>query len=370
MSGTPRRDDVIGYLQGQGWAPRGFWRTGTVWSHGEFDVLVPGGEAADFAPRMRDLVRCVADFEQRAMEVVVRDIVSGGVDVVGYTVGDGGSEVSLDVGTAALTALRSLLVTCALQVASSEIKTSSMREIAIAELLDGTTLLPRRDVFGFDVFLAGPGSRLGRSSAVRLLDIAATMREAAQGESEPGFGLERVIRYDTVEAFSALGSADRGAMQFELNFRWSRQVPRPDVAVEFSRTAVARLPELLDEAVASTTPFVARIDSPPGVELSGVETYRAALPNAESSAMVEGVVVGLENDGVPKAIVRGVLSVDDTSTRRQRRITVRLRTADEYTKALAAHSSQARVRATGTFDGRRDLQVSENGFTVIEGDGS
>lgn len=144
-------------------------------------------------------------------------------------------------------------------------------------------------------------------------------------------------------------------MRFELNFRWSRQIPRPDVAVEFSSSAVAQLPRLFDDAVASSPLPNDRLES---------------LPGPESPAVIEGVVVGLDNDGGPKAIVRGVLVVDETTTGRQRRVTVRLRTADEYAKALAAHSSLVRVRATGTFDGRRDLQVSENGFTVIEGDGS
>ncbi|MFD4441356.1 hypothetical protein ACFWPK_16450 [Nocardia sp. NPDC058519] len=350
MVAAPRLDEVIGYLQAQGWTPQVQWRNGRIWSHGEFDVLVPDGEVVDLTARMRALVRCVADSEQRSTEVVVRDIVSGGVDIVGYRAGDG--EVSLEAGTTALAALRSLLVTCAYQVAGSEIRMSSMRERAVAELLDDTTLLPRRDAFGFDVFLAGPGSRLGRGSAIRMLDIAATVRGAAQGER---FGIAHEIRYDTVELFSALGSAERDPMQFELNFRWSRQVPRPDVAVEFSSTAVSRLPGLFDQAVASSPLPTARLE---------------ALPGPESPAVVEGVVVGLDNDGGPKAIVRGVLVVDETSTGRRRRVTVRLRTADEYTKAIAAHSSGASVRATGTFDGRRDLQVSENGFTVIEGDGS
>lgn len=360
MAEQPRFDDVVGYLQAQGWTPQLQWRNGRVWSHGEFDVLVPGVQSADFATRMRALVRCVADFEQRAPEVVVRDIVSGGVDIVGYRAGDAESEVSLEVGTAALAALRSLIVASALQVAGSEIRISSMRESAVAEMLESTTLLPRRDAFGYDVFLAGPGSRLGRSSAVRLLDVAATMREAARREGTSGFGLAREIRYETVEAFSALGSADRAAMQFELSFRWSRQVRRPDVVVQFSRAAVTRLPELRDASARWFDEF----EVLPTGRMSGGES------RTDSPAVVEGIVVGLDNDGGPKAIVRGVLVVDETSTGRQRRVTVRLRTDLEYAKAIAAHSSEARVRATGTFDGRRDLQVSENGFTVIEGDGS
>ncbi|MFD3706936.1 hypothetical protein ACFWUP_27680 [Nocardia sp. NPDC058658] len=378
MVEQPRFDEVVGYLQAQGWAPQVPWRNGRVWSHGEFDVLVPGVQAADFAARMRALVRCVADFEQREPEVVVRDIVSGGVDVVGYRAGDGDSEVSLEAGTAALAALHTLIVACARQVADREIRKSSMRELAVAEMLDSTTLLPHREVFGYDVFLSGPGSRLGRSSAVRLLDVAATMQEAARGEGPAGFGLAREIRYETVEAFGALGSADHGAMRFELSFRWSRQVRRPDVAVEFSRATVSRLPQLRDASGESRI-FTDRLEPPhpaelpttdrPDQELLGGE-YRVELPRAERSAVIVGVVVGLDKDGGLKAIVRGVLSVDGTSTGRQRRITVRLRTADEYTKALAAHSSEVRVRATGTFDGKRDLQISENGFTVIEGDGS
>lgn len=348
MVAIPQLVDVIGYLRAQGWTPRMSWRNGQVWSHGDFDVLVPDDAVADFAARMRALVRCVADAEQRAPEVVARDIVSGGVDIVGYRAGDG--EVTLESGATALAALRSLLVTCAYQVAGSEIRMSSLRERAVAELLDDTALLPRRDAFGFDVFLAGPGSRLGRGSAVRLLDLAATVRGAAHGER---FAIAHEIHYDTVELFSALGSADHRPMRFELSFHWSRQVPRPDVTVAFSSTAVTRLPGLFDDAVASSPPPTGDVGAPP-----------------ESPAMVEGVVVGLDNDGGPKAVVRGVLTVDETSTGRQRRVTVRLRSAEQYAKALAAHSSGVRVRATGTFGGRREMHVSDNGFTVIEGGGS
>ncbi|MGY0501894.1 hypothetical protein ACWZHB_25700 [Nocardia sp. FBN12] len=350
MVATPRLDEVIEYLQAQGWTPQTQWRNGQVWSHGEFDVLVPDGEVVDYGARMRALVRCVADSEQRSTEIVVRDIVSGGVDIVGYRAGDAATEVSVEAGTAALTALRSLLVICADQVAGSEIRIATMREHAVAELLNSTILLPRRDVFGFDLVLAGPGSRLSRRAAVRLLDVAATMREATDGR---GFGMGAEMWSDTVEMFSALGSAERDPMRFELSFHWSRQVPRPGVVIEFSSTEIARLPRLLDVGTIASSPLPTE-----------------SVPGAEQPAVIEGVVVGVDNDGGPKATVRGVLFVDATSTGRQRRVTVRLRTPEEYVKALVAHRSRSRVRATGIFDGRRDLQISENGFTVIDGDGS
>lgn len=349
----PRRDEVIGYLRAQGWRHLEEWRNGQVWTHGEFDVLVPDGEVADTTARMRALVRCVADFEQRPAEVVVRDIVSGGVDVIGYAAGAAGDEISLEVGTAALAALRSLLMACADQ-AAGEIRAASMRRMAVAELLGATTLSPRRDVFGFDVFLAGPGSRLGRSSAVRLLDLAATVQQAASGVGDAAFGLAREIRNDTVEAFGALGSADRGPIRFELSFRWSRQVPRPDIVVEFATEAVARLPELLVVAAAAPMSGEASLDA----------------QEVELAAVVDGTVVGLDIDDGRKATVRGVLSIDGTSTGRQRRISVHLRTDEEYVNALAALRSRARVRAVGSFDGKRDLKASENGFIVLEHGGS
>ncbi len=357
-----RRADVIGYLQAQGWQPREDWRNGHVWSHGEFDVLVPGAEVADFEARMRALVRCVADAEQRTMEIVARDIVSGGVDVIGYRAGD---EFSLDMGAAALTALRSLLTACANQAAVREISTRTLRGEAVSQLLAATRLMPRDGPFGFDIFLSGgPGSRLGRSSAVRLLDVAALVGEVASLDSDMAFGLVREIRYETIEAFGALGSADRNPTQFELSFHWSRQVPRPDVAVEFTHSAVSRLPELRDTAVDLPPSHSERRELHGGLDMLELSSGETPL------STVEGAVVGLDNDGGPKAIVRGLLWVGDTSTGRQRRITVRLRNADEYAVALAAHSSGAQVRATGSYDGKRDLEVSENGFAVVEGDGS
>ncbi|MEU4598878.1 hypothetical protein [Nocardia sp. NPDC023988] len=350
MPTMPRHEEVIGYLQAQGWTPREPWGRGTVWSNGDFEVLVPGGDVVDYGIRMRELALCVADFEQRPLDIVVRDIVSGGVDVIGYRAGHDGDEISLETGAAALAALRSLLATCVDQAAEREITAWSMRRYAVAQLLAATTLLPHRDAFGFDVFLGGPGSRLGRSSAVRLLDVAATVREAAGG----GHGWGDEFRHDTIDAFGALGSAEQHPMRFALSFHWSRQVPRPDVVVEFPRPTVEGLGQMLNVAVAS---------SPPPDMVSDRDV-------AEIEAVVAGTVVGVDNDAALKAVVRGSLRVDGTSTGRQRRITVRLRTAQEYARALAAHSSGARVRVSGLFDGKRDLQVSENGFFVVDGDES
>ncbi|MFI8972012.1 hypothetical protein ACIGO9_03920 [Nocardia asteroides] len=344
----PGREDVVGYLRAQGWQPREYWRNGTVWTHGEFDVLVPGDEVVDFVPRIRDLIRCVADAEQRDAEVIVREIVSGGVDIVGYGAGDHGDDISIEVCAAALTALYSLLAASA-QQAAGEIRAARVRRLAVAEFLGATTLSPRRDTFGFDVFLAGPGSALGRTSAVRLLDLAATVQQAARGDGEIGLGLAREIREDAVAAFGALGAADLDPIRFELSFHWSWRVPRPDVVVEFSSAAVARLPELFAVAAApppADDPFDSQLASP--------------------GAVVDGELIGLDIDDGPKAIVRGVLSVDGVTTGRRRRITVHLPTDADYVNVLAALPTRARVRATGIFDGKRDLQASENGFAVLE----
>ncbi|MCA2205655.1 hypothetical protein [Nocardia rosealba] len=65
MPTMPRHEEVIGYLQAQGWTPREPWGGGTVWSNGDFEVLVPGGDVVDYGIRMRELALCVADFERR-----------------------------------------------------------------------------------------------------------------------------------------------------------------------------------------------------------------------------------------------------------------------------------------------------------------
>ncbi|MFD3509082.1 hypothetical protein [Nocardia sp. NPDC058666] len=343
----PARDEVIGYLQAQGWTAGGQWRSGQIWTRGSFDVLVPGTEVLDYSTAMRALVRCVADAEQRPREAVGRDIAAGGVDVVGYRAGDPADDVPISTATAALVALQDLLVACAEQTAMSEVSGSWRRRAAVTELLDSTALLPQHDVFGYDVYLAGPGSRLGRSVAVRLLDVAVMVRTAA-GDEQAARGWQHEVRYETIEAFSALGAAAFAPMSFELNFRWSRQVPRPDVSLDFSRTAVSRLSGLTDP------------DSPVAEVIAA-----QPLPEAQRYATVDGVVVGLDNDGGWKVTVRGVLRVGDTSTGRQRRIVVHLRTEHEYAKALVAHRRTDSVRVSGNFDGKRDLEVAENGFTVV-----
>ncbi|GGK51102.1 hypothetical protein [Nocardia camponoti] len=344
--GLPGRDEAVRYLSAQGWLPGEVWRHGVIWSYGEFDVLVPDDGVADFAPRMRALTRCVGELERRSPAVVARDLVSGGVDVIGYRVGEVGDDISLEATADALVALQSLLLTCAGQVADEDSGARFLRPGMVGELLGDVGLQTASDPSGFDLFLPGPENPLTRLTAIRLLDVASLARQTANGINDA----ESFVDPQITDGLSALGLAERAPTRFALSFTWSRQVPRPDVTVDFPRELVGRLGE--EFAIAS-----APLPSTTRTELA-------------APAVVEGVVVGIDIDGGHKVIVRGILSTGDTSTGRTRRITVLVRTAREFAQASALVGTRTQVRARGSFDGKQSLEAAENGFTVIDGNPS
>lgn len=340
MRPTLKVEDVLDYLRAHGWTMTGRWRNASVWSLGEFDVLVPPTDAmADTPGRLRELVDCVADSEGRTPRLVGRDITLPAVDIVSYRTRDTDESITLPTGVRSLCAVRDLVVTCAQEVAVGTSET-------VEALLERSFLSLSEEVFGVDIALPYEQDRsepLGRRTVLHLLRSSTAVLEAVGA-----FGTdtsEQVFRTGVSKAFcialADLAGQDRRA-PFELGFRWSRRAPIKDQAVKFPTGAGER------------------------IHAAGKRTE----PSTEGAVgVVEGPVHRLSDDehGERWRIgVRGVLLVDDAAIGRRRLVPVRLSSAEDYDAALVAHREGHVVRARGVITSQRGITAADDGFTVIE----
>lgn len=336
MTPTLKVEDVLDYLRAHGWTMTGRWRNATVWSLGEFDVLVPPTDAmADTPGRLRELVACVADSEGRSPRLVGRDIALPAVDIVSYRTRDTGESITLPAGVRSLCAARDIVVTCAREVA---VETSE----TVEALLDRSFISLREQIFGVDIALPYEPVHpepLGRRTALRILRNSTTVLEAVGSAST-----EQVFRDGVSKAFcvalAELAGQDRRAA-FELGFRWSRRAPLEDEELRFPTGAGQR------------------------IHAAG---KRSEPPVENAVGVVQGPVHRLSDDehGERWRIgVRGVLQVDGTATGRRRLVPVWLRSAEDYDAALVAHREGRVVRASGVITGQRGITAADDGFTVI-----
>jgi hypothetical protein len=303
-----------------------------VWSWREFDVLVPPeNDLADTPVRLRELVRCVADAEGRGPRAVSRDMAMPSVDVVSYRVAEGG-QVALPAGLRAVRAARNLVAAGAREVTPH----------AAAALLEQCLLSLSEEVFGVDIALpvaAGESESSGRATALHVLRTSTTVL-AALNSGDPQ-AVDRIVhrRNDICLALAELGHDS----SFRLDFRWSRQAPRPDDAIGF----------------------------PPGTgRRLRAANRRSGAGEDTGTGVVEGPVTSLADDerGERWRIgVRGVLRVADVAVGRQRAVPVLLGDARRYELALSAHREGRVVRAEGaltTIRGNRGITTGPTGFTV------
>ncbi|WP_433197342.1 hypothetical protein ACQP1G_00750 [Nocardia sp. CA-107356] len=351
MTMPPRIEHVTAYLAARGWAVTGQWRNANVWSRSEFDVLVPPADTmADAAERLRELVRCAADAEDRSPEAIWRDMATPAADLVSYRTQTAFETLTLPMGADVLDAVRDLIAISAREsLGDNRTSLQGRPPEAVRLLLERTLLSLSEDTFGLDVRLPfdNDPEPLGRRTALRVLQISTAVLYAARSSVTGAF--EQVIRDGVSEAvcsaLAVLAGPDRIA-SFELGFRWSQLAPRDDVAVTFPRGAGARI-------------------------LAG---SRITEPTADTvSAVVEGLVTSLsdDKDGDRWRIkVRGFLTTDGAETNGQRQlVAVRLSNAADYAAALTAHRDGLVVRAVGFLTRTRrtsEIDSAAQGFTVTD----
>jgi hypothetical protein len=263
------------------------------------------------------------------------------VDIVSYRAPESNGRVALPAGLRAVRAARNLVAASARELGTGE---------ATEALLEHSLLSLSEEVFGVDIALPvarGEQEPLGRATALRVLRTS-TLVVAALSSADTT-DLEQVLVRESLSEQACLALADLGGQDrnspFQLGFRWSRLLPRPDDTVGFPRGSGSRL------RAAGT---------------------RSDTEQSSAGGVVEGPVTSLADDeeGERWRIgVRGVLHVDDVASGRQRVVPVLLGDAHRYELALAAHREGRIVRVEGAVTairGARGITAGPAGFTVTD----
>lgn len=337
MKVFPRVDQVVDYLAAKGWGITGHWRGADIWTRHEFDVLVPpDDDTADAGSRLRDLLVCVADAEERAVRSVARDMVLPESDVVSYRVTlPEFATVPLGAGLRAVRAVRDLITTCAHAVAH-DLPEADAR--APVRLVERTSLSTADDGFGFDLFVPvhhDDAPRFGRATTMRLLRTSNAALTADERTADD-------LVDDVAPALADLAGEHRGS-PFDLAFHWAAALPaeRDDTAVSFPRNFGAEVRERRAKAV----PVAAR-------------------------GAVQGRVTRLAHEGPRRVVtIRGTLTLDGRPTGRDRAVRVRVEDQQTYLTAVEAHAAGLLVRAEGDAEAigaKHGIVVEPGGFTVVD----
>lgn len=350
MTSPPDIELVIGYLRTRGWSPSGTWRNASVWTWREFDVLVPPtSTVTDFAMRLRELARCVADAEDRSPEAVWRDLTTPATDTIAYRMLPDGIPRNAAAMTHSIVAVHDLIATSAQAVLGTATPAEVMTVPGqVQRLLEDAALRLRDDVPAMEVSLpidSGDPESLARRTVSRLQSTCATLRHAIDASETTA--AESLARYEIsaaeCAALARLAGPDH-SQPFEVGFRWSWVAPRTDTTVEYPAGTGGRLVYL-------------------GRRSARQRDYSAV-------GVVTGSIVGLHDDpdGARwQAKVRGTIEIDGADRTTTRTVTVALGDSGNYATASAAHLRGHRIRAAGTvsFKGRRaEIIVAPGSFTV------
>lgn len=337
MTAFPRVDQVVDYLDAKGWGITGHWRGADIWPRHEFDVLVPpGDDTTDARSRLRDLLVCVADAEERTPRSVARDMIFPESDVVSYRVTlPEFTAVPLGAGLRAVRAVRDLITTCA-RAAADDLPDTDTR--TPGRLVERTFLSTADEGFGFDLFIpvhheAAP--RFGRVTTMRLLR---TSNAALAADSRTADDL-----VDDVSSALADLAGERRGSPFDLTFHWAAALPadREDTSLRFPADFGADVRARREK----TVPVAAR-------------------------GTVQGRVTRLAQDGPRRVVtIRGALTLDGRPTGRERAVRVRVDDRQTYLAAVEAHAAGLLVRAEGdaeTTGAKHGIVVEPSGFTVVD----
>lgn len=350
MRTTPSVRDVVDYLGAHGWAVTARWRGGSVWTRNAFDVLVPPDDEASDAPaRIRDLLECVADAEDRTPREISRDMITPAVDLVSYRMsGTEADRIALASGARAMSAIGDLITTCAGQSAAD----LGAGPSAAGALLEHSVLSPAAEAFGADVALPieeGLTESLGRRTSRRVLSGSTTALDAALGQDPAALDdlSASGVTGELCQALAELAGHDHTAA-FTLGFRWSRLVPADDGPVS------VRFPPGVGERLAEGARRLGR---------------RVPGPVSET-AVVEGPVTTLsdeEHGNRWRVTVRGTMIINGVPEGAERLARLRLDGPSAYSAALIAHRENRVVRAEGVLTrsgNKRWIMVNPGGFTL------
>lgn len=353
MRKSPPIDHVVRYLTAHGWTVSGRWRNGSIWSLGDFEVLLPPTNSmADAGSRLRELTLCVADAEERSPEAVWRDLTAPAIDTLSYRTVDSNDSIAFSAASRTVLALGELITVCAAEVldeARPSIPGTTTRD-QVRELLNDSWLSmtgePQTLKVGFPIGDGDP-NHLSRRTTMR---ISAVSTAVLQATDVPETDALEYLAHHGVSAAECRAFAEltgpEDPQAFELDFHWSWLAPRADEIVSVPAEMGGRIRRL---------------------------SNRRAHQRAEPvSGVVRGSIIALSDDpgGARRRVkIRGTLEVDGAVAEGIRTVTVTAPDDRTYATALSAHRDSRTVRAEGSATRHRrgtEIAVTPDGFTVID----
>lgn len=359
MNPLPAVADIRTYLLDSGWRQERTWNDASVWSHveGHEILLPPRDDMTDIRPRIHELLTVLTAVEQRPAEEIRSEISSPYTDLHLYRLfPEGGSAAfaPLPAALRALHGIREIVRTAARAIVEGPaVVFPRGAPRAVNDLLNDVQLgQSRSDGHVITVRMPLDRSPLGRLVSRQVYEAVAAVRHAvAQATERDLTPFEEVVTAgvsaNLCEALSELAGR-RQEEPFDIAFRWGRG--------------------LASGLRAETIGFA---------EGAGRVVRAAAAHLRETDVSGDGVVTGVVeslydrlDDDRWRIRIRGELRSPDGS-QIGRAVWVRLDGPASYERAIVAHRSRERVRATGTLsnlNGRIELVVDHNDFHILRGE--
>jgi hypothetical protein len=345
MTNALRVADIAGYLADTGWQPSpGNWPNGgraTLWRHPEdFEVVVPAHDGmGDAERRIREILRCLTDLEERPVADIASEIAFPQLDrqyFRAFALGHDPGYTSLLSGVQTFNAIRSLLDVSARTVAEGPHfafvgkAPSELRDVLRAAELGptrvGSYVVEMRLAVG--TFARTGGEELsGRAILTQMLESVAAAQAAVMIGTPAAFddAVPAGVSANLCRALGDLCGAERKDA-FEITFRWARSIP-------------------FDGGPSHVLPFPA--GSGPLLQAAGGR-LRALV--ASGPATVTGIVESLHDDAAGadrwRIKVRGELRTDRIE-RARRAVWVRLADQTSYDRAIVAHRERREITVSG-----------------------
>ncbi|MEU4220882.1 hypothetical protein [Actinoplanes sp. NPDC026623] len=338
--------DIASYLAGTGWRPspgdRPNGGRATVWHHpDDFEVLVPARDGmGDAERRIREILRCLADLEDRPAADIASEIALPQLDrqyFRAFTPGHDPGYTSLTSGVKTFNAIRSLLDVAARTVTQgSHFAFVGKAPSVLRDVLRAAELGPTRlGSYVVETRLAAGtfartdvGEELsGRAILTQMLESVAAAQAAVMTGALVAFedAVTDGVSANLCQALGDLCGAERKDA-FEITFRWARSIP-------------------FDGAPSHVLPFPA--GSGPLLQAAGGRLRNLV---ASGSAAVTGIIESLHDDTARadrwRIKVRGELRTDRIQ-RARRAVWVRLADQASYDRAIAAHREHREITVSG-----------------------
>jgi hypothetical protein len=368
--------DIQSYLFSAGWQRQPeTWNDASIWFNTDgHEVLVPSGDGlADSDVRVAEILATLTTAEGRSVEEIAGDINTPFDDIQLYRTFPDDDFISLAAGLAVLRSVRDLISTAVRTVVDGPRPTfPGGAPRRAGELLQQVRLGPVRPadhVFTVRIPLdsasrspenghsqnAGDATTLGRQVGHQLRTAVIAARSTAARATEQDLtpfdaSVAAGVSANLCEALSGL--AGRQQLQpFEIAFRWARGLPS-DVPAD-----VVRFTSGTGTTFRAGAAHLRDLGNSPG--LSGTAAMTGLVASLHGQSSNSGWRINIQGDLLAGAVIES-----------DRMMRVLLESQSAYDKAIVAHRSRQRVRASGELSGsgsHAELAVSDDKLEILEG---